>query len=403
MLKAQNNWEKKILLFFVSQSITLFGSQIVQMAIVWYATLSTASGIWAAAFSICSYLPQFLISFAGGVWADRYDRKRLIIYADASIAIVTFGMFLFLPYISHSGLLLRMLLAMSVLRSLGAGIQSPAVNAAIAQLVPEEYLMRYNGMNSAMQAAVQFFAPAAAGVILTMGTLRSALMIDIFTAIIGIGLFFHIRMPKSEKEKASVLTLFSDIKTGIQYVFGKPLIGGLLMVYGLFTFLCVPAGYLSGLLVSRVYGDTYWYLTAVELCGFGGMMAGGLLMSVSGGFQKRRPTMFIGLAVFGGMAIGMGAARHFVLYLVFMVIYGAALTTVQTTIYTSLQVHTESAMQGRVFGFTGSMYAVCYPAGMAVFGVMADRIPLQWIMEASGIVLILMPIYIAVKRNLQDM
>ena len=52
------------------------------------------------------------------------------------------------------------------------------------------------------------------------------------------------------------------------------------MVYGLFTFLCVPAGYLSGLLVSRLYGDTYWYLTAVELCGFGGMMAGGLLMSV---------------------------------------------------------------------------------------------------------------------------
>lgn len=75
-----------------------------------------------------------------------------------------------------------------------------------------------------------------AGVVLTMGTLRSTLMIDIFTAIIGIGLFSHIRMPKSEKQKASASTVFSDIKTGIQYAFGKPLIGGLLMVYGLFTF-----------------------------------------------------------------------------------------------------------------------------------------------------------------------
>ena len=403
MLKAQNNWEKKIILFFVSQSITLFGSQIVQMAIVWYVTLSTARGIWVAAFSICSYLPQFLISFAGGVWADRYNRKRMILYADASIAIVTFGMFLILPYISQSGILLGMLLAMSVLRSLGAGIQSPAVNAAIAQIVPKEHLMRYNGMNSSMQAAVQFFAPAVAGVVLTMGTLRSTLMIDIFTAIIGIGLFSHIRMPKSEKQKASASTVFSDIKTGIQYAFGKPLIGGLLMVYGLFTFFCVPAGYLSGLFVSRVYGETYWYLTAVELCGFGGMMTGGLLMSVSGGFKKRRTTMFIGLAVFGGMAIGMGAVKQFVLYLAFMVIYGVALTTVQTTINTSLQVHTESVVQGRVFGFIGSMYAVCYPAGMTVFGLMADRIPLQWIMEASGIVLILMSIYIAAKRDLRGM
>ena len=52
---------------------------------------------------------------------------------------------------------------MSVLRSLGAGIQSPAVNAAIAQIVPKDHLMRYNGMNSSMQAAVQFFAPAVAG------------------------------------------------------------------------------------------------------------------------------------------------------------------------------------------------------------------------------------------------
>lgn len=208
MLKAQNNWEKKIILFFVSQSITLFGSQIVQMAIVWYVTLSTARGIWVAAFSICSYLPQFLISFAGGVRADRYNRKRMILYADASIAIVTFGMFLILPYISQSGILLGMLLAMSVLRSLGAGIQSPAVNAAIAQIVPKEHLMRYNGMNSSMQAAVQFFAPAVAGVVLTMGTLRSTLMIDIFTAIIGIGLFSHIRMPKSEKQKHLLLQYF---------------------------------------------------------------------------------------------------------------------------------------------------------------------------------------------------
>lgn len=77
------------------------------------------------------------------------------------------------------------------------------------------------------------------------------------------------------------------------------------------TFLCVPAGYLSGLLVSRVYGDTYWYLTAVELCGFGGMAAGGLLMSVWGGFKKRRKTMFPGLVIFGATAIGMGCGKAF--------------------------------------------------------------------------------------------
>ena len=85
----RTGWQKRILLFLTSQCITLFGSTLVQMALVWYATMQTSSGVWVAAFTVCSYLPQFLISFIGGVWADRYHRKKLIIGADLLIAFVT--------------------------------------------------------------------------------------------------------------------------------------------------------------------------------------------------------------------------------------------------------------------------------------------------------------------------
>ncbi len=67
----KNGWRKKAVLFLVSQCITLFGSTLVQMAVVWYVTLETGSGVWVSAVSVSSYLPQFLISFPGGVWADR--------------------------------------------------------------------------------------------------------------------------------------------------------------------------------------------------------------------------------------------------------------------------------------------------------------------------------------------
>lgn len=156
MAGIQSNWKKRIILFFVSQCITLFGSQIVQMAIVWYVTLQTNSGAWVAAFSVCSYLPQFFVSFIGGVWADRYNRKYLIIGADALIAIVTLAMLLAMPYIAAEPMLLTALLVMSIIRSAGAGIQNPAVNAVIPQLVPKENLMRYNGINATMQSVVQF-------------------------------------------------------------------------------------------------------------------------------------------------------------------------------------------------------------------------------------------------------
>ena len=160
----KNGWRKKAVLFLVSQCITLFGSTLVQMAVVWYVTLETGSGVWVSAVSVSSYLPQFLISFPGGVWADRYHRKRLIIGADTATAAATLLMICLLPLLKGNGetgegLVLAGLLLMSVLRSAGAGIQTPAVSAVIPQLVPEAELLRFNGANAAMQAVVQFASP----------------------------------------------------------------------------------------------------------------------------------------------------------------------------------------------------------------------------------------------------
>ena len=135
----KNGWRKKAVLFLVSQCITLFGSTLVQMAVVWYVTLETGSGVWVSAVSVSSYLPQFLISFPGGVWADRYHRKRLIIGADTATAAATLLMICLLPLLKGNGetgegLVLAGLLLMSALRSAGAGIQTPAVSAVIRSL-----------------------------------------------------------------------------------------------------------------------------------------------------------------------------------------------------------------------------------------------------------------------------
>lgn len=381
-------WQKRILLFLTSQCITLFGSTLVQMALIWYATMQTSSGVWVAAFTVGSYLPQFLISFIGGVWADRYHRKKLIIGADMLIAFATFIMVLAIPHISSEPALLGGLLVMSVVRSFGAGIQTPAVNAVIPQLVPAQQLMRYNGINAAMQSVVNFAAPAAAGAVFAVSTLGTTLMIDIVMAVLGTGLLSCVVLPKQDTsfEKSGV---FSDMKIGVRYAFSDRGIGKLLIIYGLFTFFCVPAGYLAGLLVRRVFGDTYWYLTAVEVVGFAGMMAGGVAMSTWGGFRSRGKTLAAGLLAFGSFAIGMGFSKNFILYLGLMAFYGVALTMVQTAITTMLQERTDTSMQGRVFGLLGTMYAGFLPIGMAVFGPLADIVPLQWIMIGSGIALIL--------------
>ncbi|MDO4454648.1 MAG: MFS transporter [Eubacteriales bacterium] len=389
----KRNWKRKTLLFLISQCITLFGSTLVQMAIVWYITLKTSSGAWVAAVSICSYLPQFLISFVGGVWADRYNRKKLIILSDGMIAAVTFLMVLAIPAISSDSLLIGALLVMSVIRSIGAGIQVPAVNAVIPQLVPENALMRYNGINATMQSIVQFVSPAVAGLILTSATLQRALTVDVVTAIVGITLLCFVAIPKQKVQKNEI-SVFADMKTGIRYSFSDKTIGALLMIYGMFILLCVPAGFMSGVLVSRVYGETYWYLTAVELTGFAGMALGGALMGIRGETHSRVKTLMAGFFIFGTTAICMGISHNFLFYLIMMFLYGIALTLIQTVMTTMLQEKAECSMQGRVFGLMGAMYSGFLPVGMAAFGPMADVIPLQWIMIGSGIGLIFIAIFI---------
>lgn len=400
MAEKQKNWKSQAMLFLISQCITLFGSTIVQMSIIWYVTIQTSSGVWVAAFTVCSYLPQFFISFVAGAWADRYSRKKLIIGADSLIALATFLMVLAIPRITDKTIILNGLLAMSVIRSFGAGIQTPAVNAVIPQLLPEDQIMRFNGINATMQSVVQFAAPAAAGVLLTVYTLSFTLIIDIATAIAGIGLLSAVMIPKQtlQSEGASV---FIDMKTGIKYILSDALIGKVLTVYGFFIFLCVPAGFLSQLFVSRVYGETYWYLTAVELAGVIGMAAGGLLMSIWGGFKSRITTMSVGLIAFGSLAIGMGLSKQFALYLTLMIIYGVAITMVQTATTTLIQEKAEMSMQGRVFGLLGTMYSGFLPVGMAIFGLMADKISLQWIMIGSGIALIVLSIFVGTSKEMR--
>jgi len=84
-----NNWQKKTTLFLTSQTISLFGSSLVQYAITWYITLRTQSGMMMTIAIICGFLPTFLLSPFAGVWADRYHRKTLIVLSDSLIAMAT--------------------------------------------------------------------------------------------------------------------------------------------------------------------------------------------------------------------------------------------------------------------------------------------------------------------------
>ncbi len=377
-------WKRKTALFFASQCVTLFGSSVVSFAIVWYVTLKTVSGGWIAALTVCSFLPQTLISFVSGALADRHSKKALIIGADAAIALATLALTLLLPSLGDGTPVLVALLIASVLRSVGAGIQMPAVGAILPQFVPEEHLLRVNGINATLQSVVQFAAPAAAGAILSLGNLRSALWIDIATAAVGIGVLASLVLPKQVSAPEEQPSLSSDLAQGLRYVRSNRFFGSLLLLYGLFILLSVPGGFLAALFVTRVYGGSYLNLTLVELIGFAGMALGGILIGSWGGFKNRGITLLTGIFTCGVLTVGMGSVRQFAVYLALMLLMGIGLTMAQTAVTTLVQERAEPAMQGRMFGLIGTMYSGFLLLGMSVFGPLADVVPLPMLIIFSG-------------------
>jgi len=397
---SMQNWKKKTIFFLSSQAITLFGSMLVQFTMVWYLTLKTSSGVWVSALTICSFVPQFLISFVSGVWADRYSKKMLIIISDSVIAVATLALVLMIPHIANDEVVFMALLITSAIRSLGAGVQTPAVNSMIPLLVPKEHLMRFNGINATVQSVVQFTAPAAAAAILTFSTFSSTLMIDIATAVVGIGILSGLMIPRQEKsEELSSLSVFSEMKAGMKYAFSNAFLGKLLISYGIFIFLSVPAGFMAALFVSRTYGDSYVYLSIVEIVGFAGMAGGGVLVSIWGGFKKQIKTLLVGMLAFGILGIGMGAINSFIVYLILMVVYGIAITMVQTSCTTLIQEKADVDMQGKVFGFLSVMFSGCLPIGMAVFGPLADIMSLRLLMIITGGLILIMAVVLRSDKS----
>src|SRR4051794_22508022 len=190
-------WKRDTTLFLSGQTVSMFGSMLVQYAIMWYLTLETKSGVVLMASAIFGMLPQAIVSVFGGVWADRLNRKRLIIIADASIAATTLALALFM--MSGYSELWLIFLTLAI-RSIGAGIQQPAVAALIPQLVPTPHLLRVNGIYQSIQSAMMLVAPAAAGAIYAVAATSSGpdyaivpiFFIDVVTAVIGIGFLLAI-------------------------------------------------------------------------------------------------------------------------------------------------------------------------------------------------------------------
>lgn len=401
MTENQNNWKRNITLFLTSQTISLFGSALVQYAIMWYITLTTQSGVMMTISIVCGFVPTFFLSPFAGVWADRYNRKLLIVLADSMIAISTLIMAI-LFMLGFDALWL--LFVMSAIRALGTGIQTPAVGAFIPQLVPESKLTKVNGVNGSIQALIMLMAPMASGALLTVASIETIFFIDVITAVIAIAsLLLFLRVPAHAKAlEKQTTSYFDDMRKGFVYIKNHDYVKQFFLFCAFFFVLAAPVAFLTPLQVARSFGDDVWRLTAIEITFSIGMMAGGIFMASWGGLPNKIHTMTLACLVMGACTFALGVIPVFWIYLAVMGVVGLSLPMFNTPSTVLLQEKVEPDYLGRVFGVMGMISSSMMPLGMLVFGPIADVVKIEWLLIGTGGLIFVQAFFLAGSKVLVE-
>ncbi len=388
--ESMPGWKKKVTVFLVGQTITTFGSLLVQYALLWHLTLTTKSGVVLALAAVFGFLPQAVVSIFAGVWADRVNRKVMIIVSDSTIALAT----LVLAFFMLSGVddLWLIFLVMAV-RSIGAGIQMPAISALIPQIVPTDKLMRVNGINSSVQSSLLIIGPVAAAGIYSTVSLAAILFVDVVTAVIGLSLLATIAVPTlSRAASDDKPSYFTDLREGLNYIFSHDLVRWVMVIYSIVFLLVVAPSNLSPLMLVRTFGSDVWLLTILELSFGIGMVAGGALMAIFASKMDRLGMMVGTSILFGVLAVVMGFTTNLILFYTLFFLIGLAVPAFSTSSMTLLQETVEPERQGRVFGFVGIVMAVAMPLGMAVLGPLADIVSVEILLIATGAITVLIAV-----------
>ncbi len=387
--EPSSQWKRPFFQVWIGQAFSLLGSQLVQFALIWYLTRETGSATVLATATLVAMLPMIVIGPLAGSVVDRSQRKRIMILADSGIALVTLALaalFAFeLVEIWHIYVLL-------MLRSLGQAFHGPAMTASTSLMVPKEHLARIQGVNQMLNGGLNIISAPLGALLLELLPMQGVLAIDVVTALIAVAAVLPIRIPQPEREahgaNGQPATFWEDFREGFRYVLSWPGLMVVLIMAALINFLLTPAGSLLPLLVTKHFEKGVIELGWVNALWGSGVVLGGLLLGVWGGFKKRILTVFSGLVCLGLAAAGMGllAPQHFSWLLALFLIEGVMGPVVNGSLGAVMQASVDPSRQGRVFTLLTSFATAMTPLGLLVAGPISDAFGIQiWYLIGGGL------------------
>ena len=382
------NWARRFFTIWTGQAFSLFGSALVQFALIWWLTQRSGSATVLASATLVGMLPQILIGPFAGALVDRLNRRVIMILADALIAAAT----LVLVYLFASDKVqIWHVYAILAVRSVGTAFHFPAMSASTPLMVPEEQLTRVNGLNQTLQGINGLIAPPVGALLIGILPTQGILMIDVATALLAILPLFFFSVPqpvRDETNRESKPNLFQDIREAFAYIRSWPGLVAIIFMALFLNFLLVPTGALLPILVTKHFNKGALELGLINSAEGIGIIAGGILLSVWGGFKKKIVTSMIGVIILGlsVLLVGSAPADIFALAVAGLFLTGAAIPITNGPIGALLQSLIRNDMQGRVMSLINSGATAISPLGLLIAGPLSDALGIRVWFWAGGLI-----------------
>ena len=391
--RTGSNWKRPFFTIWIGQAVSLLGSQLVQFALIWWLTKLTESAVVLTTATLVGILPRVVLGPFVGALVDRWDRRKIMALADSGIALATL-LLAYLFFINRAAI--WVVYVILFFRALGSGFHSPAMTSSTSLMVPHEHLTRIQGLNQTLQNGLNIVSAPLGAILLDVLSVQGILAIDVISALFGITPLFFIAIPRpdiktlSQKERL-VESVWEDFKIGLRYINRWAGLKFIMVMAVSINMIVTPAFALLPLLVRKYFEGGALQLGWLESSFSIGAFAGGLLLSLWGGFQKKILTSQMGLIILslGMAAIAFIPASRFPYAIAAFFLIGTALPLANGPINAILQSTVDPGMQGRVFTLTGSFASAVSPLGLIVAGPLAEVFNIQLWYIGGGIMTLL--------------
>ncbi len=363
---------RSFMVIWAGQLISLLGSSLTDFALGVWVFRETGQATPFALIGLASLLPSILLAPVGGSLADRFDRKKLILFSDTANALTTLAAF-FLVLLGR--LDVWALVVLAALGSTARALQGPSFSSSISMLVAKEDLVKANGLNQLSRSACTILAPIIAGFLYGVIGLKGIFIIDFATYFFALGavLITKIPMPKViEDGKSGKKSVLSDLSFAFSYLKAKKGMLGIVITFGLFNFVLSFSSVIMTPYILTL-GGTEVLGTVQFLMGLG-MFAGAAVISLFGKVRRKVPMIALLLALVGLFIMPIGLTKNWIFISVFFFLTMMSVSPASSLADSILQSKIDHGAQGRVFGLVGMLCGIMMPVAYAITGPLIDKV-----------------------------